>query len=576
MHTHFELKYAGPDSAGRPVAIPLDKLFRDLKDDTLGAGIARASVGAEARRFLDLHYMSTLRDIRRSYLRAFKALLFVHRFGISVEMVADAPQSEIGYLLAHPEEFAGQSYFRAGGGFAVHRALFDLNFLPVRDNFFPPAQDQRAAPSVKRRQALFDWWERMFDYAWLRQEARRAFERPVWLLFHEAAEQHPDLPAQLTRHMGVDARHVPLVLRYYDGYVVSSDDLMDERWAVRVWRAETWILELLCNFAIRFIEEGRPDLWASDDPGTPAAASGNANLTRFVRDGEFENGDPRRYLAAKRLNDGLRERARAALLAFLCGMGRVPLPWGGEAHDPKHLSELLLLDVEAGLCQRASRIEEAVSAVQAVVQRARLGLEPGFAVTAGFALLWDRRFATFRVWEACKRREIYRENWIDWEELLQARRGEAFRFLEAELRRGALTIPTPGGLEYWPDQRPPAQPGLVPLQSREPALLHQLWVPPEGFDLLGTPERHARRSWLASLRGSDGILRSPDAGTYGRDDARLPFWIQAAIRLGTRFLRIAAAGLPPASSPFERRDPDHPVGCCVECGKPHPPYVDEY
>lgn len=56
---------------------------------------------------------------------------------------------------------------------------------------------------------------------------------------------------------------------------------------------------------------------------------------------------------------------------------------------------------------------------------------------------------------------------------------------------------------------------------------------------------------------------------------QLPLWLQAAVRLGTRFLRIAAVGEPPATSSF--MPPEKAVsGCCVECGRVHPPVMDEY
>lgn len=592
----FQLKYSGPDSDDQLSTIPLSRLYRDIKSPTLADQIENP-IGNAARRFLELHYTSTLRDVRRTYQRAFKALLFAHRFGLSAQPLADDGQSELGYMLAHKKDkanFFGTSYFRAGGGFSRHRAYFNFNFLPVLDNYYPPPPppDQRAAPSVKRRQALFDWWERVFDYTAVRREAQTAPERPLWLLFHEAAEAHPDDPAHLLRHMGVDFRHAALVLRYYPDYDVTNADLEDERWAVRVWQAEKWIRALLLRFFVRDIRDARPDLWAADDPILdPAgpAPSGNANLTEFFRAGSIENGAPRRYEEIKRLNDGLRERARQALLAYLCGMNRVLLPWSEFADEPKDLSELLLLDVEAGLCQRASRIEEAISAVQIFIQRARLGLEPDFVVTPEFLLLWERRFVTFHVWEACKRREIYRENWIEWDELLKARRSEAFRFLEDQLRRATLTVPVPGGLEYWPDQRPPLHPGLTLLQAREPSMLRLLppagagSQPAHGFDLLGTPERHARPSWLAALSGEGQTTELPSDDSGGLNlllqqntSQPLPFWLEAAIRLGVQFVRVAAAGEPPAATTLAPRHPERDQGCCVECGRQHPALVDEY
>jgi hypothetical protein len=103
------------------------------------------------------------------------------------------------------------------------------------------------------------------------------------------------------------------------------------------------------------------------------------------------------------------------------------LPDGGFARTVRDLGDVLLLDVEAGLCERASRIEDAVTAVQSFVQRARLGLEPDFDVSVDFTLLWDRRFADFRTWQACTRRRLYKENFIEGEELATARSSRSQR-----------------------------------------------------------------------------------------------------------------------------------------------------
>lgn len=257
------------------------------------------------------------------------------------------------------------------------------------------------------------------------------------------------------------------------------------------------------------IAAARPDLWASDEPNAAVAgetATGNANLSAFVGDGCLENGDPRRYDDLRHLNDGLRVRGRDALVAWLCVTNRVPLPWkpGQFAESPRDLSDLLLLDVEAGTCERASRIEEAISAGQALMRRARLHLDPGWTVTRAFAELWDREFATFEVWRACKQRLLYQENWIEWSDLRRARRVEAFRTLEAKLRQSELAIAAPGGGDWWPGEplRIRRDPDL--LQVREPARLAQLPAPHEGLDLLGTPEYAGRPSWLALVPSAGG------------------------------------------------------------------------
>ncbi|QEL71780.1 MULTISPECIES: neuraminidase-like domain-containing protein [unclassified Bacillus cereus group] len=596
--TGFQLKYKGTDSEMEWLTVPYDKLFQDKKDATLQLGI---DVIGSAKDFLTMHFTSTVRDIRRTYQRAFKAMLLASRLRLSVQRISDDGQSELGYILSHPVNFAGQAYYRSGSSFITHKANFDLNFLPVLDNYTAPssAQDLRVAPTPQRMQAMFDWWERLFDYTVMRKETQRSPEQPAWLLFHESAELHEDKPAQLVRHLGIDLRHDTLVLQYYAAYEVKSVDLEDDRWAVRVWQSEKWIRSLQKHFSEKEIWEARPDLWASDDPAVPETAfnkteSGNLNLARFYREGCIENGEPRRYEEIKRLNDGLRERGRAALVAYLTHMDRVLLPWGGFATEVKHLSELLLMDVEVGICQKASRIEEAISAVQLFIQRARLGLEPAFVVSQDFILAWDRHFATYCIWETCKRRDIYRENWVEWDEWQKAKRTEAFQFLESELRSATLTMPVPGGLTYWNGLRPPAHPGITPLQHREPSTIQFLDPVPEGLGLMGTPDRHARPTWLAPLRcennnpgGDDSIEVRDDnpnpsinlvtlAGqTWKVTD--LPMWLQATVRLGTKFYRVAAAGIPPATTTFESKcNSSESSACCNVCGKTHPALMDEY
>ncbi len=577
-HTGFQVKYRGPDSGDRLVALPLTRLFRGVVEGTLADGL---QIEGEAKRFLAQRFTSSLRDIRRTYQRAFKAVLLAHRLELSATPLRDEGQSELGYLLDHGDAFTGTAYPRvAPAAFGAHRASLDFDFLPVSDPYLPPvaARDQRVQPSPKRQAAMFDWWERIFDYTVMRGQARRAEEPPAWLLFYEAAERQPDDPAQLLRHLGVDIRHAALVLNYFAKpamYTIRTPDLEDERWAIRTWQAERWLRDLRHDFFERWIGDAHPALWAADEPG-------NDDLTRFVQDGCFENGEPRRYVEVKRLNDCLRERARTALLAYLCRMDRVPLPWavGLHARTPRDLSGLLLQDVEAGVSERASRVEDAILSVQTFVQRARLGLEPAFLVAPDFARVWERRFATFARWVVCKRREVYREDSIEWAELQDARRTEAFRFLENELRRSTLTKPVPGGLEWWPSRRSGQGGELVTLQARELASIRSLKPGPlpEGLELLGTPERDARPSWLAPVIGGGspegGRDASPEVSSAATEP--LPLWIQSAVRMGARFVRVAAAGTPPASTAFTpRRYPDRP-GCCEECGRAHLPVIDEY
>ncbi|MBZ5494665.1 MAG: hypothetical protein LAO76_27375 [Acidobacteriia bacterium] len=293
LHTGFEIKYTGPDSDDRWIALPLHQLFRETKDDTLQQGIDTLS--GKAADFLQQQFTSTLRDIRRTYQRAFKALLFAIGFELSGKRAPHYGQSELGYMLDDADLFAGVSYYRDPTLFSKHLANFDFNFLPLRDNYQPPApvQDLRVQPTVKREQALFDWWERSFDYVQMREQTKSAHQHPLWLLFEEATEQQPDNAGHLLRHMDVDFRYAQAVLHYFIDqtvplYEVTSNDLKDDRWAVRVWHSNQFVRRLVRHFHVNDLRDARPYLWASDDPGMAVSGetrSGNENLTKFVCDG---------------------------------------------------------------------------------------------------------------------------------------------------------------------------------------------------------------------------------------------------------------------------------------------------
>jgi hypothetical protein len=605
QHTGFQVKYCGPDSGGRRTEIPHSALFTVDKDQTLGDGINGLSPGAAA--YLGGLYYSSLRDIRRTYERAFKALLFCRRLGLSARRQPHGT-SELGYLIAQPQLFAGAGYYRDGSGFTRHAADFDFDFLPVRDNYHPPAPgtDPRTDPSPQRVQAMSDWWERLFDYAAARADVRRRDGRPLWHLFAEAQEKQPAHPGYLLRHLAADARHWQLDLRYFQGPTgpadeVTSADLADERWTLRAWHADRWLRAMQSRFAARDIEVARPDLWACDDPSATLPGenqTGNANLVAFVTDGYLENGAPRRYDDLQQINDRLRDRGRRALIAYLCHLDRVSLPWqpGTFATAPGDLSDLLLLDVEAGLREKASRIEEAITAAQSFIRRSRLGLEPGWQVTREFARLWDSRFETYRTWERTRRRELYRENWIEWDELDKARRIEAFRFLESQLRSSTLTLAAPGGLDWWADDDAALERAPELLQRRVPSELRALPPAPaftttqgvavqpttrEGFTTLGRSEHTAQPTWLGTVpqpsppSTSAQVLAAAAAAGSTQPESQ-PLWMESAMKLGTQFLRVAAAGVPQAALRFIPHGGETGGTCCRECGRDHPGGVDEY
>jgi hypothetical protein len=633
-HAGFQVKYRGPDTDHRFSTLPARHLYRDLQNETLDSGITFLSGSHNAQAFLKSYYTSTLRDMRCTYQRAFKAVLFAGGFALSARPTNEAGQSELGYFLANPAQFEGYAYYRnTSGNFTEHLAEFDFDFLPLVDNYHAPAPaaGDRSDPSLQRTQAMFNWWERIFDYCLVRREVETQGHGPVWRLFYDAQVKAPADLRQLLGHIGADPKYSELDLRYFQDqsspiYSVTDSDLQDERWLVRAWHAEKWIRRLQRDFHPEGLAQARPDLWASDDPSgviSGETETGNANLLHFVN-ASCLNAEPRRYGDVKRLNDGLRIRGRDALIAYLCAEDRVALPWSSTAayaETALDLSDLLLVDVRSTERERASRIEEAITAVQNFIRRARLGLEPSWKIAHEFAQLWDGRFDTYRKWELCKLRELYRENWIEWEELEKARRIEAFRFLEGQLRSSTLTLAAPGGMDYWLDDDKPFEHAPELIQDRVPSELEPLSAPPqsetrEGLGTLGSPEYASEPTWLTpvpqaaassgsqtgtstggSQAGSAAGGSTPSTAPQGTvvlaqgakvqalaqavaisaaQPEALPLWMESAMQMGTTFLRIAAAGVSESSLPFEPRREDAKGSCCKQCGKHHAALVDEY
>jgi hypothetical protein len=160
-------------------------------------------------------------------------------------------------------------------------------------------------------------------------------------------------------------------------------------------------------------------------------------------------------------------------------------------------------------------------------------------------------------------------------------------------------------LDWWADDVQPLEHAPTLLQNKVPSQLEALTAsagpPPatrEGLATLGSPEFAARPTWLAAVPpasastgaggGSTGGSGNPPtpqravpalakaAADGNPQPVAVPLWMESAMKLGTRFLRIAAAGVPQASLGFEPH-PDEPrTACCRECGRDHPVLVDEY
>lgn len=100
----------------------------------------------------------------------------------------------------------------------------------------------------------------------------------------------------------------------------------------------------------------------------------------------------------------LRRALRDALVAYHLGRRLQP--------DVAHLYSHFLIDPEMEPCMKTSRIVQATSACQTLVQRGLLGLEPAFSLDEGDKKQWAWR-KNYRVWEANRKVFLYPENWID-------------------------------------------------------------------------------------------------------------------------------------------------------------------
>jgi hypothetical protein len=141
--------------------------------------------------------------------------------------------------------------------------------------------------------------------------------------------------------------------------------------------------------------------------------------------------------SAKPLRDALREKQRAALVAFLTP--RADATKNQAWTDAYGLYQHFLIDVEMTCCQLTSRIKQAIGSVQLFAQRARLNLEPLIEVDDLTDVAW-REWAwmkNYRVWEANRQVFLFPENWI--EPSLRDDKTPFFLDLENQLLKNDIT-----------------------------------------------------------------------------------------------------------------------------------------
>ena len=520
QHTGFQVKYSGPDSDGQRTEIPHNQLFVMEKNQTLAYGITDLSPGATA--YLGGLYLSSLRDIRRTYQRAFKALLFTHRFALSAQRQPHG-NSELGYMLAQAAQFAGSGYYRAGGGFTRHAADFDFNFLPLLDDYRPPAGDAR---TIRHRSASRRCSTGGSGSSTTPRPARRcagAASGICGICSRKRRKSSPPIPATCS------ATWAPMpAIGHWTCATSRARTFRFTPSPARIWRTSA----------------GRPclarrSLAARDavllrGQGHRRGSARPVGVGRSQRGASGRNrnrqrqplGVPLRWLPGERRAAPLRRpqapqrraaRARprrAGGLSLPHEPRRAALAPGSSPPSPRDLSDLLLLDVEAGLRERPAASTKRsppcrVRAPRAAGSGTRLDHHPRFRAAVGSRVRHLPRLAGVQA-PAALQGELDRVG----------RAGEGARrrsvpFPRDRLRDAQLTVAVPGGLEWWPDQRPPAHDSLPVLQQAEASGLRLLPAPREGLSLLGTPERDARPSWLALLPEGQQTDQTPERPRAG-------------------------------------------------------------
>jgi hypothetical protein len=141
------------------------------------------------------------------------------------------------------------------------------------------------------------------------------------------------------------------------------------------------------------------------------------------------------------IQDGLRERKRDALAAYLLTQPQPTDAPSGKWENTNDLYSYYLLDVEMSSCQLTSRLVQASGSVQLFVQRCFMGLEPRIEINADgadgdSAWRWWKWMRKYRVWEANRKVFLWPENWVEPE--LKPDRSSFFKDLENELLQNEI------------------------------------------------------------------------------------------------------------------------------------------
>ncbi len=171
---------------------------------------------------------------------------------------------------------------------------------------------------------------------------------------------------------------------------------------------------------------------------TPEEELENARSIKNMVKAKYD--DKQWLTVAKPLKDPLREKQRAALVAYLITHPAKDPVKGQLWRDVNELYEYFLIDVEMTPCMMTTRIKQAISSVQLFVQRSLMNLESGVSLTSKEAQQWAQWRKWYRVWEANRKVLLYPENWIEPE--LRDDKSPFYKDLENELLQSDVTMDT--------------------------------------------------------------------------------------------------------------------------------------
>ena len=388
------LSSAAPESSSVGLALRagVPTRFVFLAKD-LDAGIVTVSIQGESlpRGGLDrltLYLQTAVSTIERARILARKV--------VGLAKGLDLNEREVGYFLAHPDDFDG---FRIG--------------------WFPPYGDDPGTPPAAT--ALFAQFLHLAEYARLKREvaggqddlidvfdhARRALA-PADVVGDVETAIDADLSKRLAALTNRDETAMTEVLDLL-GYtaapdsqspptVVSIPALVNEQGVAHLWD----VLQMATRFGL---------------PVSAVSAWGTAETPDLTLAGNVRDSFRARYspdawrLVARPIFDDLRRRKRDALCEFvayrLFTAGKIAAP------TVDALFEYFLIDPGMEPAVLTSRLRLAISSVQTFIQRCLMNLEqPDVLPSAINAKQWEW-MKRYRVWEANRKIFLFPENWLE-------------------------------------------------------------------------------------------------------------------------------------------------------------------